>query len=184
MKRTFTKNRLWQRYAIRFLLGVTATICLSSLSVTIAAPTSPPASVVRCFPKAPPVRSAKLSNIVKSNQKTYYLMSSEQTESGSDLLISVNNNDKRCKLLLFNPMGDILPLSRFVPIWVAQQFALQQVKQGLTEAGSRQAYQRQLMQVQIWTPEELWAAKHLGFKLPPNIKVIKPEDIKVSPESE
>lgn len=155
---------------------------MSSLSLTIAAPTSVPQSVARCFPKAPPVKSAKLSNVVKSKQTTYYLMSSDQTESGTDLLISVNNNDNRCKLLLFNPMGDTLPLSRFVPLWVARQFALQQVKQGLAEAGSKQTYQQQIMQIQIWTPEELWAVQQLGFKPAANIKVINPQDIKVSPD--
>lgn len=171
------------RFALTCLLGVGTAIYLSS--VTIAAPTQAPQSVVPCFPKDPPsVSSAKVSNVVKEKQITYYLMSSNQTESGTDLLIAVNDNNNSCKLLLFNPMGDTLPLSRFVPMSVAQQFALQQVKQGLSEAGSRQAYQQQLMQVEVWTPEELWAVQRLGFKTPKNIKVIAPEDIKVSPEQD
>lgn len=180
------RNRKRSRlsFALTCLISVGAVIYLSSLNVTIAAPTQAPQSVVPCFPKAPLVQSAKVSNVVKEKQLTYYLMSSDQTESGADLLIAVNDSNNSCKLLLFNPMGDRLPLSRFVPMSVAQQFALQQIKQGLSEAGSRQAYQQKIMQVEEWTPEELWAVQQLGFKPAKNIKVINPEDIKISPDQE
>lgn len=141
-----------------------------------------PQSVTACFPKVPPVSTAKLAFSVRQSPTNYYLMSSDQSEGGTDLLISVDERTTRCSLLLFNPMGDTLPLSRFVPMSVAQQFALMQVKRGLVEAGSRRAYQQQIMQFQEWTPEDIWAVQKLGFKVPKNIKVIAPEDIKVSPD--
>lgn len=141
-----------------------------------------PQSVSACFPKIPPVSTAKLAFSVRQSPTNYYLMSSDQSEGGTDLLISVDERNNRCSLLLFNPMGDTLPLSRFLPIAIARQFALLQVKEGLTEAGSRAAYQQQIMQVQEWTSDDIWAVQKLGFKVPRNIKVIAPEDIKISPD--
>lgn len=143
-----------------------------------------PQSVSACFPKAPPVSTAKLVFSVRQSPTNYYLMSSDQSEGGTDLLISVDERNNRCSLLLFNPMGDTLPLSRFVPIAIARQFALLQVKEGVAEAGSRAVYQQQIMQVQEWTSDHVWAVQKLGFKIPKNIKVIAPEDIKISPDQD
>ena len=172
-------NRFMTRSA---LISLGAMACAASFSsLTAAAPSSVPDKVAACYPKVPPVSNASISNVVKERQNTYYLLSSDQSEGGSDLLISVDSSN-RCSLLLFNPMGDPLPLSRFVPVSVARQFALQQAKQGLSEAGSRQAYARQIARVKIWTPEEQWAVQELGFALPKDIQVIAPEDVKVSPE--
>jgi hypothetical protein len=170
------------RFVLLGLLGLGLTTTLNFFQPAIAS-SKVPSSVAACFPKIPPVKSAKVSFKVQQEAKTYYLMSSDQSQGGSDLLISVDQNN-RCSLLLFNPMGDTLPLSRFVPMSVAQQFALQQVKQGLAEAGSRTAYQQQILQVEVWTPEELWAVQQLGFKTPKNIKVIAPEEIKISPDQD
>lgn len=141
-----------------------------------------PQSVSACFPKVPPVNTAELAFSVRQSPTNYYLMSSDQSEGGTDLLIAVDERNNRCSLLLFNPMGDNLPLSRFVPIAVARQFALLQVKEGLAEAGSRAAYQRRILQVQEWTSDDIWAVQKLGFKIPKNIKVIAPENIKISPD--
>lgn len=164
------------------LCGLGLSLVLHNLPLTATPPALAPQSVSACFPKIPPVSTAKLAFSVRQSPANYYLMSSDQSEGGTDLLISVDERNDQCALLLFNPMGDTLPLSRFVPMSVAQQFALMQVKRGLAEAGSRRAYQQQIMQFQEWTPEQIWAVQKLGFKIPKNIKVIAPEDIKVSPD--
>lgn len=174
---------------ILFFRGVLIGLCGFGLSLALHSsplkampPAKAPQSVSACFPKTPPVSTAKLAFTVRQSPTNYYLMSSDQSEGGTDLLISVDERSSKCALLLFNPMGDTLPLSRFLPIAVARQFALLQVKEGLAEAGSRAAYQQQLLQVREWTSDDIWAAKQLGFNIPKNIKVIAPEDIKVSPD--
>ncbi len=173
---------LFVRGVLISLCGLGLALALHNLPLTATPPAKPPQSVSACFPKVPPVSKAKLAFSVRQSPTNYYLMSSDQSEGGTDLLISVDERNNRCSLLLFNPMGDTLPLSRFVPMSVAQQFALMQIKQGLAEAGSRRAYQQQIMQFQEWTPEQIWAVQKLGFKVPKNIKVIAPEDIKISPD--
>jgi len=173
---------LFVRGVLISLCGLGLSLALHSSPLTATPPAKAPQNVSACYPKAPLVNTAKLAFSVRQSPTNYYLMSSDQSEGGTDLLISVDERNNRCALLLFNPMGDTLPLSRFVPMSVAQQFALLQAKRGLAETGNRTAYQQQIMQVKEWTPEEIWAVQKLGFKLPKNIKVIAPEDIKISPD--
>lgn len=176
-------RQLFLRVVLVGLFGFALTSALYSPFLKAMPSAKPPQSVTACFPKVPIVSSAEIVFSVRQNQTDYYLMSSDQSqEDEADLLISVDRRSNHCALKLFNPTGDILPLSRFVPVTVARQFALLQVKEGLAQAGSRTAYQQQIMQVQEWTPEELWAVQKLGFKVPKNIKVIAPENVKVSPE--
>lgn len=182
MKQIINSKQSALRFVLLGILGLGLTATLNSFQPAIAS-NKVPSSVAACFPKIPPVESATVSFKVQQEAKTYYLLSSDQSQGGSDLLISVDQKN-RCSLLLFNPMGDTLPLSRFVPMSVAQEFALQQIQQGLVEAGNPVTYQQQISQVEVWTPEQLWAVKKLGFTPAKNIKIIAPKDIKISPEQQ
>lgn len=180
------KNRGFRRLLLRIVLisslgfGLSTAFNIASLKAT--PPFNVQQSVAPCFPKVPIVSKADLAFEVRQDGTNYYLMSSDQSQGGTDLLISVDKRRNSCSLLLFNPMGDTLPLSRFVPLNVAEQFALQQVKKGIAEAGSRASYQKQIMQVKELTSDDYWAIQKLGFKIPKNVKVIAPEDIKISPD--
>lgn len=135
------------------------------------------------------VAKAEVISTVEKDGNTYYLLAAYQEgdPEATDLLISINQQT-RCSLLLYNPMGDVIPLSRFVPMEVAQLLALQRLKIEVEKAGGRAAFQQSLNAAAAagptyWAPEEVWAVQKLGIQLPKNTKLVDPKDIKVSEPS-
>jgi hypothetical protein len=148
---------------------------------------SSPAQVLGACIPTQQVAKTKLVSSVRKGGNTYYLLAAYQQGDpvSTDLLISVNQQG-RCSLLLYNPMGDVIPLSRFTPIDVAQLLALQRLKSEVGKAGGRAAYQQGLNEAasngpSAWAPEEVWALKKLEIRLPSRFKIVDPRDIKVSP---
>lgn len=146
-----------------------------------------PRDIRACIPT---MQIAKIEpvTVVQKAPTIYYLMNAY--ESGdpqpSELLIALNR--KKCSLLLYNPMNDVIPLSRFVPTDVARELALQKLQIAITKAGGKEQFQQKLLAqarqigVTSWTPEDLWALQQLGIRAPRNIRVITPESVKVSPQ--
>lgn len=145
-----------------------------------------PQSITACIPTMQVAKVEPVTAIQKAST-IYYLINAYESEDPqpSELLIAVNR--QKCSLLLYNPMNDVIPLSRFVPTDVARQFALDKLQIAITEAGGKEQFQQKLLTesrqigVTDWTPEDLWALQQLGIRAPHNIKVITPESVKVSP---
>lgn len=145
-----------------------------------------PQGINSCIPTQQVVSAQVVATAQKSGS-TYYLMNAYQSNDPipSDLLISVKA--PRCTLHLYNPMGDVIPLSRFVPEDVARSLVLQRLKSAVKEIGGKEQFQQRLLaessqtDLSYWSPEELWALQQLGIRPPENVKVISPESIKVSP---
>lgn len=162
-------------------LGITIVLAQANFAAEL------PQSIKACIPV---IQVAKVE-IVATAQKlttTYYLMNAY--ESGdpvpSDLMIAVSH--QKCSLLLYNPMNDVIPLSRFAPLDVARQLALQKLQIAVRQAGGKEQFQQKLLAesaqigVNYWTPEYFWALQQLSISPPSNSKVVPPESIKVSPE--
>lgn len=145
-----------------------------------------PEALSGCIPKQQ-VAKVDLITSSKQGETTYYLLNAYQEGDSvpTDLLISLSSQNQ-CKQILYNPMGDVIPLSRFVPEGVAQTLTLARLKKGIDQSGGKDNFQRALdraasSQQLSFSPAEVWALKKLGIELPENIKVVDPKSIKVSP---
>lgn len=90
---------LFVRGAFISLCGLGLSLMLHNSPLIATPPTKAPQSVSACFPKTPPVSRANLVFSVRQSPTNYYLMSSDQSEGGTDLLISVDERSNRCALL-------------------------------------------------------------------------------------
>lgn len=146
-----------------------------------------PKSITACIPTTQ-IAEVEPVTAVQRDSTIYYLINAY--ESGdpqpSELLIALNR--QKCSLLLYNPMNDVIPLSRFVPTDVARQFAVEKLQIAITKAGGKKQFQQKLLAegrqigVTHWTPEDLWALQQLDIRAPRNIRLVPPESVKVSPQ--
>ncbi len=146
-----------------------------------------PQRIQACVPAEQVARVQAVATAQKSGI-SYYLMNAYQRNDPvpTDLLVSVNRQ-AQCSLLLYNPMGDVIPLSRFVPQDVARQLVKVRFNLAIEKAGGKEKFQQQLLNSanqtdSYWAPEEVWAMNQLGIQLPEGIEIVSPDSIKVSPE--
>lgn len=126
----------------------------------------------RCVPAYPNNEERiRLENVGQSrrNERTYYLLLSYTEFQGStvsdDLIISSSGND--CAVELWNPMGDRIPYSEFVPAPVARELRLDHVR-SIIDSDGVSAYEQVLQDtvnrgvtVDDLFPEEIWALQQL-----------------------
>lgn len=135
-----------------------------------------PNLVKPCIPsqvRLPIIRTELIAQASEKG-KTYYLLytySAEET-GGTDLVISVIG--KQCKEEFYNAPGDAVSLTRIVERNLANQLALGRYKNEITRF-SRAKVQTNINQVVrsngTFYPEDLWALRQLGFKLPTTVRV-------------
>jgi len=135
-----------------------------------------PNSVKPCIPgqvRAPITRTELIAQ-ASAKGTTYYLLytfSASET-GGTDLVISVTG--KQCKEEFYNAPGDAISLTKVVSRDVANQLALGRYKNEVAQFGHAKVQaniNRVIASNGTFYPEELWALKRLGFRLPANARV-------------
>jgi hypothetical protein len=137
-----------------------------------------PEAVYTCLPKL--AEKKELEAVHTKGEKTYYLfLASGPGNQYSEPLIVLEKDS--CTLLskgekFTNKRST--PPSRFVSMDVAQQLALQKFQKSIQQAGGNKKFQQGLLQDDedpefppYWDPEDVWALKKLGFRLPSNYKI-------------
>lgn len=134
------------------------------------------------------VKRIVLLGSAREQKQSYYLVEI-QTEQDSDefpgskineaweLLIKVNPQDKCTSL---HPGDEVGPLTLYVSAPTANQLALQRLQHEITEAGGKDKYQQDLIddgkyaEAEFYfTPEQIWAFKRLGIRLPAKYQVLR-----------
>ena len=136
-----------------------------------------PEVVRTCLPKL--AEKKELEAVHTKGEKTYYLfLASGPGNQYSEPLILLEKDS--CTLLskgekFTNKRST--PPSRFVSMDVAQQLALQKFQKSVQQAGGDKKFQQALLDDEdpespnYWYPEDVWALKKLGFRLPANYKI-------------
>jgi len=106
---------------------------------------------------------------------TYYYLAAYTDSSGypHDLVIAVNS-DNQCKVKLFDPIGEGVPLSSSLPTGVARELRRQRYQYYVDEYGnSSLASQVKAIaageETVSWFDEEVWALRELGITVPDEI---------------
>lgn len=170
------RHKRFLSFGTLFCMGIAGAIVITFLSLnqpTIAQINSIPEVLNDCVPSAQVARSELVGQTQLQGREYYLLAAYEQgDEIGSDLVISAENGI--CEQLLYNPMGDRIPLTRVVPQAVAQQLTLARYRREI-QRNSKEIFQQQINQAAsstqnpIWFAEEVWALQQLGITIPDNV---------------
>lgn len=159
-------------------LAALATLLTAPAFGAPATPSGIPEVVRTCLPQH--AQNKELQAVYSQGEKTYYLfLASGPGNLYSEPLILLQKDS--CTLLSKGQKyADKLsiPPSRFIPMEVAQQLALQKFQNSIQQAGGHKKFQQALLEDEedpespsYWYPEDVWALKKLGFQLPVNFKI-------------
>ncbi len=151
-----------------------------------------PKSLYSCLPKQ--IQKAELRAKTTANQTNYYLigvynqsqpLNQEQAPLPNYQESLVSSNDASCEIIIPKDKLGMASMTQYVPKEVAYDLSLQSRRQAIARVGGRKKYQELLLEDEqgstpgdhtIYFPEDIWALKKLGIKLPTNIKVINNVD--------
>ncbi|NBD31703.1 MAG: hypothetical protein GVY17_01685 [Cyanobacteria bacterium] len=133
-----------------------------------------PLSALGCFVnrEAYDIEQVDLWGQTTLDHLTYYYLAAYTDSSGfpHDLVITVNS-DNQCKVKLFDPIGEGVPLSSSLPTGVARELKRQRYQHYVDKYGnSSLASQVKAIatgeETVSWFDEEVWALRELGITIP------------------
>ncbi|MBW4489664.1 MAG: hypothetical protein KME12_17920 [Trichocoleus desertorum ATA4-8-CV12] len=170
------KKALKQTIVFGLMTCLTTLMVIGSGHIGQAQPASIPEFVKPCIPSRvrPPIVRTELIAQASSKENTYFLLYTFHPDEagGTDLVISVVGS--QCREEFYNAPGDAVSLTQIVERNVANQLALGRYQNEIRRWGRAkvQANVNRVIAAQgLFYPEDLWALRQLGFKLPANTQV-------------
>jgi hypothetical protein len=167
-------NRL---FLVAIPMAVFSSLLLKTQSSASPTDTKIPQSLNVCIPSQQ-VAKVELVGAVQKARETFYLLNAyEQNDPyPTDLVISVDERSQ-CSQLVYNPTGDPIRFSDFMPMDVARSLVSYRLKDEIAQAGGKPAYQKLLNKratqgISYWSPEEIFVLQQLGFAIPNNFRII------------
>jgi hypothetical protein len=174
-------KRLIKRRFLQFTWGV-LTVLMISLICGLFAPTNSQTSQIEvpiaCVPKGIGVVRTELVTAVSEKGIQYRLLDAYTEGASVPFSVLVSLKGKSCQILLSNPMNDFYPYHRVVPLQVARQIALGELRYSIDKLGGINKFRPTFQsgsQGSSWefAEEDIWALQHLGITPPKNIKVVR-----------
>lgn len=134
-----------------------------------------------CLPKQ--IKKAELMGAATDSQNAYYLLGvyGKQNEFWEELIRV--NSDNQCNSLISQANLEDWP-SKYVPMKIAQELALQMYTKLIEEAGGKEKYQQAVIEASqndpqpqdenYLPPEYEWALKQLGIRIPFRYTILDP----------
>lgn len=151
-----------------------------------------PKKLYPCLPKKNVQKMELRAKVTtnKTNQISYYLvgvynqpqsLSPDETPEPSYQETVVVIDEIGCQVIVPKEKYGTATLTMYIPQSAAYELSLEYHRRAFAKAGGREKFQQLLWEEEqdstpgdfpVYFPEEVWALKKLGVKLPPNIKVI------------
>ncbi|MBD2772609.1 hypothetical protein [Iningainema tapete] len=170
-------KRITKRRLLQFTWGALTVLMISLIGGLFAPSYSQTTEVLSaCVPEGV-VRTEPVTAV--SEKGIQYRLLDAYTEKASlpfSLLVSLQGES--CQILLSNPMNDFYPYHRVVPLQVARQLALGELRYSINKLGGMDKFRATLQprsEGSSWefAEEDIWALQHVGITLPKNIKVVR-----------
>ena len=151
-----------------------------------------PENLYPCLPKqnAQRLELIAINTTNRSNQLSYYIvgvynqpepLSQDEAPELNYQETLVAIDEIGCQVIIPKEKFGMATLTKYLPKTTAYELSLEYRRQAITQAGGRDKYQQLIEEAalnstpgdfSIYFPEDVWALKKLGIKLPANIKII------------
>jgi hypothetical protein len=180
-------------FSVRAVTPVSNSYRVSNLPVTFTATTNVdnniPKKLYPCLPKQ--VKKMKLWAHVSANQANYYLVGVYQSSQDfkeqelqpeyQETLVELD--DVGCFVIVPKEKMGSVSLIQYVSEEISRELKLQRYRKAIAEIGGKEKFQQGLLEnensssgyVRYYFPEDAWALKELGIRLPKNAQIL--EDI-------
>lgn len=145
-----------------------------------------PEKLYPCLPRQ--AQKLELRAHINENEIDYYLVGIQQLQQSDDddtpayQETVVELDDIGCSIIVPREKSHAVSLTRYIPEEVAHQLKLQRFQQAIKQTGGKEKFQQLLLEdekqsesTSYFFPEDAWALKKLGIRLPNNAQIV--EDI-------